>query len=387
MRIALVTLGGTISSERTKAPGVVPVSGASALLQDVLRWLPDVELVPVELRMTPSVSLTLDDVLALRDVIVALAAGEALAGAPVDGVVVSQGTDTIEEVAFALDLLGAASAVPVVVTGALRDRSAPGGDGPANLVGAVLVAASADARGTGVLVHLGDRTHAARWVSKASTFTTDAFSSEPFGPVAVVVEGRVTFGARPVSLSDLSSPAAKNGSETSSGATSEPHSSEPDGEAVRGLERIVGLARVEGRVSPRVAVVQAGIGDDLALLAGLDRAGEGRTGSDAAAADDAAAYDAVVLAAAGAGHVSADAAARVEALAGRMPVVLCSRTGSGSAFTRTYGYPGGEIDLLGRGVVGGGWLSAAKARVILVLALAAGLTADELRAVIVVMGR
>lgn len=347
MRIALVTLGGTISSERTSTPGVVPVSGASTLLQDVLRWLPDVELVPVELRMTPSVSLTLDDVLALRDMIVALAAGEALAGAPVDGVVVSQGTDTIEEVAFALDLLGAAAAVPVVVTGALRDRSAPGGDGPANLVGAVLVAASADARGTGVLVHLGDRTHAARWVSKASTFTTDAFSSEPFGPVAVVAEGRVTFGARPVPLS------------------------------CRGLDRIVGLARVTGRVGPRVAVVQAGVGDDLALLAGLGCAGEGRTGSD-----DGAAYDAVVLAAAGAGHVSADAAARVEALAGRMPVVLCSRTGSGPAFTRTYGYPGGEIDLLGRGVLPGGWLSPAKARVLVVLALAAGVADDEFRAVV-----
>lgn len=335
MRIALVTLGGTISSERTSSPGVVPVSGAATLLEDVRRWLPDVDLVPVELRMTPSVSLTLDDLLALRDAIAALAAGDPAVGAPVDGVVVSQGTDTIEEVAFALDLLGAASAVPVVVTGALRDRSVPGGDGPANLVGSVLVAMSADARGAGVLVHLGDRTHAARWVSKASTFTTDAFSSEPFGPVAVVAEGRVTFGSRPVSLADL----------------------------VSALTR---LARVKGRVDPRVAVVQAGIGDDLALLAGLDAAG----------------YDAVVLAAAGAGHVAADAVATVEALAARVPVVLCSRTGSGPAFTRTYGYPGGEIDLLGRGVIAGGWLSPAKARVLVTLALAAGVEDDHVGAVV-----
>lgn len=340
MRIALVTLGGTISSERTSTPGVVPVSGAATLLQDVQRWLPDVELVPVELRMTPSVSLTLDDVLALRDTIAALVAGDP--GAPVDGVVVSQGTDTIEEVAFALELLGAASAVPVVVTGALRDRSVPGGDGPANLVGSVLVAMSADARGAGVLVHLGDRTHAARWVSKASTFTTDAFSSEPFGAVAVVAEGRVTFGPRPVSLADLG-----------------------------GLERIRGLERVAGRADPRVAVVHAGIGDDLALLAGLDAAG----------------YDAVVLAAAGAGHVSADAVATVAALAARMPVVLCSRTGSGPAFTRTYGYPGGEIDLLGRGVISGGWLSPAKARVLVTLALAAGVEEDDLGAVVMVTSR
>ncbi len=375
MRIALVTLGGTISSERTSTPGVVPVSGAAALGQDVVRWLPDVELVPVELRMTPSVSLTLDDVLALRDTIAALADGEPaagarVAGAPVDGVVVSQGTDTIEEVAFALDLLGAAAAVPVVVTGALRDRSAPGGDGPANLVGAVLVAASAQARGAGVLVHLGDRSHAARWASKASTFATDAFSSEPFGPVAVVAEGRVTFGSRPVSLADLSSRPAKNGSETSSGATSESHSSVPDGAGARVLDRIVGLARVAGRLSPRVAVVQAGVGDDLALLAGL-----------------APGYDAVVLAAAGAGHVSADAVPRVEALAARMPVVLCSRAGSGPGFTGTYGYPGGEIDLLARGVVPGGWLSPAKARVVVTLALAAGVDDDELRALVGAVGR
>lgn len=337
MRIALVTLGGTISSERTSTPGVVPVSGASTLLPDVQRWLPDVDLVPVELRMTPSVSLTLDDVLALRDMIAALAAGEAEVGAPVDGVVVSQGTDTIEEVAFALDLLGTASAVPVVVTGALRDRSAPGGDGPANLVGSVLVAMSADARGAGVLVHLGDRTHAARWVSKASTFTTDAFSSEPFGPVAVVAEGRVTFGSRPGPLAGLVE-----------------------------LARIRGLERVEGRLDPQVAVVHAGIGDDLALLAGLDVAG----------------YDALVLAAAGAGHVSAEAVATVAALADRMSVVLCSRTGSGPAFTRTYGYPGGEIDLLGSGVISGGWLSPAKARVLLTLAFAAGLSREDLAGVV-----
>ena len=133
--------------------------------------------------------------------------------------------------------------------------------------------------------------------------------------------------------------------------------------------------------------MQAGVGDDLALLALLGRAGAGTAGSGTAAAADVAAYDAVVLAAAGAGHVSADAVPRVEALAARMPVVLCSRAGSGPSFTGTYGYPGGEIDLLARGVVPGGWLSPAKARVVVTLALAAGVDDDELRALVGAVGR
>ncbi|MEP7764324.1 asparaginase domain-containing protein [Sanguibacter sp. 25GB23B1] len=321
-RVRLITLGGTISSEQaapeTAAAGVVPRSGAGLFQQEIQHWVPGVELVPLELRMVPSPSLTLPDLLALHAAITGI-------GDDVDGVVVSQGTDTIEETAFVLDVLGAAADVPVVVTGAMRDRTTPGADGAANLVAAARVAASEDARGAGVLVQLADRTHAARWVAKRSTFRVDGFSSEPFGPVGAVVEGTVRLGAVP---------------------RPRPALPVPTGEV------------------PRVAVVVAGLGDDLALLPGLADAG----------------YGGVVLAGAGGGHVAASAVDNVAAAAARIPVVLCSRVGSGPALSGTYGYPGGEIDLARVGIVPGGGLSAPKARMLLMLLLASGASPADVRA-------
>ncbi|QIK84648.1 asparaginase [Sanguibacter sp. HDW7] len=329
MRIALVTLGGTISSEpldgdTSPGPdagggGVVPVSGAATFVREVAPFLPDLTVVPVEMRMVPSPSLTVADLRELSACIAELVED----GDGVDGVVVAQGTDTIEETAYALDLVGAADEVPVVVTGAMRDRTAPGPDGAANVVAALRTAASPDARGRGVLVVFADRVHAARWVTKTSTFKVDAFTSEPFGPVGIVAEGRVRLGATPRPLPPFES---------------------PDGPPAK------------------VAIVTAGLGDDLAVLPALGDAG----------------YDGVVLVAMGAGHVPAAAVDAVAFTAQTMPVVLCSRTGAGPVFTHTYGYEGGEIDLLERGVLPGGTLTPTKARLLLMLLLASGLQGREL---------
>lgn len=76
-----------------------------------------------------------------------------------DGVVVSQGTDTLEETAFLADLVWSRDA-PLVLTGAMRNPTLPGADGPANLLAALQVAASDDARGQGALVVLADEIHA-----------------------------------------------------------------------------------------------------------------------------------------------------------------------------------------------------------------------------------
>lgn len=317
-RISLITLGGTISSEATRATsGVVPVSGADLFRQEVAHWVPGIELLPHELRLVPSPSLSLDDLLALRRHVVSLPDD-------VEGVVVSQGTDTIEETAYALDLLGTAATRPVVVTGAMRSRAAAGEDGPANLVSAALVAASAQARDAGVLVQFADLVHSARWVSKRSTFHVDAFVSDPLGPVGYVAEGEVRIELRPRPRPVLTAP------ET---------------------------------VSARVAIVTTGSGDDLALLPVLADIG----------------YDGIVLAGVGAGHVAAEAVEQVAAAAARVPVLLASRTGAGPVAVRTYGYPGGEIDLQSRGVLTAGQLSPVKARVLLTLLLSSGVRGEALR--------
>ena len=133
------------------------------------------------------------------------------------GVVVTQGTDTIEETAFALDLLCAGSA-PIVVTGAMRSPSLPGADGPANLLAAVQVAASAVARGLGVLVVFNDEIHAARFVAKTHTSKPSAFQSRLTGPIGWLSEGQPVIVTRPVGRYCLNVPSGADGAARRAGS-------------------------------------------------------------------------------------------------------------------------------------------------------------------------
>ena len=312
-RLLLLTLGGTIGSEydaQAGAHGVVPTSGADAFVPELAPWLDGVGVVPRELRMLPSPSLLLEDVLALRGA-VADAAREGF-----DGVVVAQGTDTLEETAYVLDVLGAASELPVVVTGAMRDREAAGPDGPANLIAAIDVARSPDARGHGVLVTFADEVHAGRYVRKQSATHAAAFTSAPWGPVGLVHEREAHLPLVTRASPVLPVPPA-------------------------------------GAPVPAVALVGTGMGDDLRVLRALPDLG----------------YAGAVLEGMGGGHVSARAVEAVHAAAAAVPLVLCSRAGVGPTMRRTYGYPGGDIDLLDRGLIWGGSLTGPKARLLLTLCL------------------
>ncbi|MFD0275580.1 asparaginase [Kitasatospora sp. NPDC127111] len=318
--VAIFSLGGTIAMTTDPVTGgVVPALSAQELLDavPVLRRL-DVDLRVHDFRRLPGASLGFDDLSALADAVAdAFRAG-------CDGAVVTQGTDTIEETAFLLDLLHAGDQ-PIVVTGAMRNPTQPGADGPANLQAAVIAAADPALRGAGTVVVLGDEIHAARTVRKSHSTSPAAFTSPATGPLGRLYEGRV----------HLHGPLA-------------PRTAFP--------------GPLTGR-APRVGLYTATLGDDGTLLAAM--------------AD---ACDGLVMAAFGAGHVPGSFVATLERTASRIPVILVSRIGNGPVLEATYGFPGSEKDLLGRGLIHGGHLDAYKARLLLHVLLAQGRRTDEIAA-------
>ncbi len=117
---------------------------------------------------------------------------ELLGARDVDGLVITHGTDTMEETAFFLDLT-VKSEKPIVMVGSMRPATAISADGPGNLYNAVAVAASPGAKGRGVLVVLNDEVHSARNVTKTDTTSVETFKSLNRGPVALVHTGQIAW--------------------------------------------------------------------------------------------------------------------------------------------------------------------------------------------------
>jgi L-asparaginase len=316
-KVHIIVLGGTITMAPQGAAGIAPkVSGAE--LAAAVPSLAEVAEISVATPfLVPGASLSFAQ---MREV-------DALAGAAFEegahGIVVVQGTDTIDETAFLLDLVHR-RAEPVVVTGAMRGANAAGADGNANLLAAVTVAASAEARDLGVLVVLNDEVHAARLVSKQHKALPSAFASPGFGALGHVAEGRVRIVLRPARID-------------------------------------AGLGWPVPQAAP-VALVGVGLGDDDRMIRAVSGLG----------------YKGLVIEAMGAGHLPAGLV-EASALAARdIPVILASRVPGGPIFSRTYGFAGSEIDLAGRGLIGAGLLSAHKARLLLSLLVGAGRRADAI---------
>jgi len=230
------------------------------------------------------------------------------------GVVITHGTDTLEETAY-LIARTVPSEVPVVLTGAMRTSSDADWDGPANLRAAVEVARSPASRNRGALVVFASRIVDGRFVAKIDTLALEAFAS-PHAPALGRVDGAVRY-QRP----------------------SEPHHPLP----ARDL-------------SPRVAIVPLILGDDGALL-------------DLARAR----FDGVVIEGFGRGNIPPGALPAVRRwLDDGKPVVLSSRCAAGEVGGE-YGFEGGGGQLLKMGVVAAGRRTPAQARMELVLSLSAGI--------------
>jgi L-asparaginase len=316
-RVAVFTLGGTIASSADSGEAATVRITGPELLGTVPQASSIAAIEVHSVKMVPSGDLRLPDVFKLRSLI------ETAVESGVDGVVVTQGTDTLEETSYALELITEFEA-PIAFTGAMRNSSIPGSDGPANLLAAIRVAASPKARGLGTVVVFNDEIHSSQHVRKSHTSSPSTFASPAIGPLGYVSEDRVRILMRP------------NG-------------------------------RLHIRVSARAPQARIGqvtvfFDDDGALIEAVPSLG----------------YQGLVLAAFGGGHVPAWTVPILTKVAEDIPVVFTSRTDAGESLRQTYAYPGSETDLIAHGLIPAVSVSTAHATVLLRLLLMAGIERDTL---------
>ncbi|MDE7063953.1 MAG: asparaginase [Desulfovibrionaceae bacterium] len=313
-KVVIVTTGGTIAMryDREKNGAAPAVSG-----RELLEAAPPLrELCPLEVREFSNIPSCWMTPRRMRDL--ALVVEEALAEEGVAGVVVTHGTDALEESAYFLDLF-LASDKPVCVTGAMRNAGDISPDGPHNLICAVRAALSPECRGRGTLVIMNSEIHAARAVTKMHTGNVAAFASPFWGPLGYVDEDVVILRRAPLDRTHL-------------------RPEEP---------------------AWQVPILKTYTGMDGVLL-------------DALAAT---APDGLIVEGFGRGNVPPEAVPALRRLLeDGLPVVVTSRVPGGRALD-VYGAEGAGAHLKSLGAVLGGEHSSQKARLKLMLAL--GLTRDR----------
>jgi L-asparaginase len=294
------------------AEGAVPNVEPQELIVGLPAGLP--ELAVEKVAQLPSSHFRLDTLWVLRERV-----AELVADSTVRGVVITHGTDTLEETACLLDIT-VPLAKPVVLTGAMRAVSEPGYEGGANVLAAIRVASTPHAEQLGVVAVFNDEIHAARYVTKMHTLSMHAFGSPGWGPVGRVVGDSVSveFTLRPHIL------------------------------PWHGLE-------------PNVSLLTLAVGADPDLLeAALARGARG-----------------VVLETLGGGRVPPWWLPVIERARDRaVPIVIVSRCPSGPIWD-AYGYEGAYRSLAELGCLFGRDLNGQKARIKLMVVLAAAQQLDE----------
>ncbi|WP_427008645.1 asparaginase [Pseudarthrobacter sp. H2] len=316
--VTVISLGGTIScTPATGGDGVVPTLGASDLVLSLEESASDVDIRPLTWSTRDSSEITFAELVDLA----AEVRKQFDAGA--QGVVLTQGTDTIDESAFALDLL-LGTDNPIVITGALHNPSQSKSDGPANLQAALQVAISPELREVGTVVVMNDEIHSARWVRKSHTSNSAAFQSPGVGAIGWIAESHPVFAVKPFH-------AVKTPIHGATGAGN-------------------------------VALITAVMDEDPTIVDSILSLG----------------YKGLVVDGMGGGHVSGGFSKALAKAAQSIPVVFASRTGSGSVLRNTYSSPGAEVDLINHGLIPAGSLPGLKARVLLTLLIRSGATSTEI---------
>lgn len=309
LTVVVVSTGGTIAMRPDPATGKLVPAASGEELVEMLAWP---EAPPLELddfARVPSFDMHGELALSLSRRVLAHSARGV-------GAVVTHGTDTMEETVYMIDRLLPLDAPPIVLTGAQRGADERDADGPRNLRDAITVAGSAEAAGRGAMIAFAGEIHAAREVRKVHTTAVRAFDSPGYGPIGHVDAGKVVFR--------------------------------------RHAERRPPLP-VPERLAP-VDLIRLYAGSDARFVQASVESGA----------------RAIVLEGTGRGNANEQVLEGVrEAVAAGVPVVVCSRCASGRV-EPVYGRGGGR-DLADAGALFAGDLAGPKARVLLQIALGAGL--------------
>lgn len=312
--ILIIFTGGTISMEKNSQTSKATIrDNQKELIDNISSELKNINLVSEFFSLKPSPSITPDDMFQLAKL-----TQRKLEQDGIDGVVITHGTDTLEESAYFLDLY-LETKKPVVFTGSMRNFSELGFDGLSNLVSSILVAASDQSKRMGVLVCLNDEINSAAEVTKTHTLALDTFKSLEFGPIGIVEQDNVLYYRETHHKSYLLQPTV---------------------------------------IEPLVEIVKVYSGSSSVILNSLiDHGTKG-----------------IVLEALGRGNVPPQMVPGIQrAIENNIPVLITSRCPKGRVLD-SYGYEGGGHHLKQLGVIFTENLNSQKARIQLILAL--GITHD-----------
>ena len=315
-KIAIIFNGGTISmkiDEKIKA--AVPSLSADEIMSMIPGVEDYAEIEAYTFSSMPSPHMTLETMLKLSEFTTELVERD-----DIDGVVITHGTDTLEETAYLLDLT-VKTKKPVVVTGAMRSGSELGYDGPFNLATSICTAISDEAVGRGVLVCFNGELNSASEVTKANSMALNAFRTPNFGPIGIVDNDNVIFyrDANHLEKYDVS------------------------------------------KIEKQVALIKCVVDMDSSYIDYLIEKG----------------YGGIVIEALGRGNVPPKMVEGIKkAIELEIPVVVVSRCFEGRVF-ESYGYEGGGKQLKNLGVIFGDTLPGQKARIKLILAINSGMNINE----------
>lgn len=314
-KILAIHTGGTISMSEDASGHVSPT---------VINPMTQLQVTPANLDITsmdflnlPSPHITPEHMLQLYKELVHVQKSKKF-----DGIVITHGTDTLEETAYFLDTMDLPQ-IPIVLTGAMRSSNELGSDGIYNYLNALRVAADSKASDKGVLVVMNDEIHAAKYVTKTHTTNVSTFQTPTHGPLGLITKHEVLFFKQ------------------------------TDQRVRFHLDQIEGLVPI--------IKAYAGMGESLLAMLDTDK------------------ISGLVIEALGAGNLPPQASQELDRLlAANIPVVLVSRCFNGIA-EPVYSYEGGGVQLQEKGVMFVKELNAQKARLKLLIALNAGLSGQVLK--------